>query len=341
LNTIEDFINQYRMIFLTGGTGFIGSYLLAELVRAGHAVRALQRNRAIPSYLPREIAEKVEWVQGDILDTALLHEQVAGCNRIIHAAALVSFYPEDRKKLFALNIEGTANLVNTALENNITDFVYISSVSALGRPAGNEPVNEEKKWESSGKETNYAISKYHAEMEVWRGMGEGLTPLIVNPSTVLGYGDWNQGSCAIFRSVYREFPWYIKSNNGFVDVEDLAKAVVQLIETGKRNERFIISAENRNYRQIFNLIADGFHKKHPSREATPLLAGLAWRAEKFKSLLTGNKPLLTRETAAMGQRNRAYDNRKLLKALPGFQYRPLEEAIQKACARYLEDISRS
>ncbi|HEY4156102.1 MAG TPA: NAD-dependent epimerase/dehydratase family protein, partial [Puia sp.] len=111
------------MIFLTGGTGFTGSYILAELVRQGHAVRALRRKRAIPFYLSREIVEKVEWVAGDILDVAGLEEQLKGCNRVIHAAGLVSFYPEDKKKLFKINIEGTANLVNAALENNITDFI--------------------------------------------------------------------------------------------------------------------------------------------------------------------------------------------------------------------------
>ena len=323
------------MIFLTGATGFIGSYILAELVREGHTVRALRRQRSVPPHLPREIAEQVEWVSGDILDVTLLNEQLRGCNRIIHAAALISFDPGDRKKLFKLNIEGTANLVNAALENNIPDFIYISSVGALGKSNSPAPVNEEKKWQISGQETNYAVSKYHAEMEVWRGMGEGLRPLIINPSTVLGYGDWNQGSCAIFKSVYHEFPWYVKGRNGFVDVEDLAVAVVQLMNGPVRNERFIVSAENWNFRDLFNCIADGFNKRHPPMEATPFLAGLAWRAEKLKSFFTGNKPLLTRETAATARKISIYDNSKMLKVLPGFQYRPLEDSIKNACNRYL------
>jgi len=323
------------MIFLTGGTGFIGSYILAELVREGYPVRALRRERPVPSYLPRELAERVEWVSGDILDVTLLNEQVRGCDRIIHAAALVSFHPEERKKLFSLNIEGTANLVNAALENNIPDFIYISSVSALGKSDSGLPVNEEKKWEDPTKETNYAISKYQAEMEVWRGMGEGLSPLVINPSTVLGYGDWSRGSCAIFRSVYQGFPWYVKGGNGFVDVEDLAAAVVRLMAGPMRNERFIVSAENWNFRDLFNRIADGFNKKHPSMEATPFLAGLAWRAEKLKSFFTGNRPLLTRETAIMARKTSRYDNSKMLKILPGFHYRPLEDSIKNACTHYL------
>lgn len=326
------------MIFLTGGTGFLGSYILAELVSQGHTVRALRRERAIPFYLSPEISEKVEWVQGDILDVTRLNEYLNGCNRIIHAAALVSFYPGDRKKLFKINIEGTANMVNAALENNIPDFVYISSVGALGRTDNRETVNEEKKWESRTHQSHYAISKYYAEMEVWRGMGEGLTPVIVNPSTIIGYGDWNHSSCAIFKTAYHEFPWYINGSNGFVDVEDVARVVVQLMESAVRNERFIASAENWNYRHLLNRIADGFAKNQPSREATPFLAGLAWRAEKFKSIFNGKKPLLTKETAAIARKHSVYDNSKLLKALPGFQFIPLEDSIRNACSLYLKNL---
>lgn len=327
------------MIFLTGGTGFLGSYLLTELVQRGYPVRALRRDHhAVPFYLSPEIAEKVEWVSGDILDVVCLDDQMKGCNCIIHAAGLVSFYPADRNKLWKVNIEGTANLVNAAVSNNIPDFIHISSVGALGRSEHAEMINEEKKWEHGHRQSNYAISKYYAEMEVWRGMGEGLTPIIVNPSTILGYGDWNKGSSAIFKTAYQQFPWYIRGSNGFVDVEDLARAVVLLMESQIRNERFIVSAENWDYRHLFNRIADGFQKNHPSKEATPFLAGIAWRAEKLKSFFNGKKPLLTRETAAIARKKSVFDNSKLLKTLPGFQFTPLENSIRNACARYLKNI---
>ncbi|MDP4130130.1 MAG: NAD-dependent epimerase/dehydratase family protein [Bacteroidota bacterium] len=327
------------MIFLTGGTGFLGSYVLTELVQQGYAVRALRReNHPVPFYLSPELSEKVEWVSGDILDVVCLDEYMKGCHCIIHAAALVSFYPGDREKLWKVNIEGTANVVNAALENNIPDFIHISSVGALGRTNNAEMLNEEKKWESNSRQSQYAISKYYGEMEVWRGMGEGLTPVIVNPSTILGYGDWNQGSCAIFKTAYQEFPWYVNGSNGFVDVEDLARVIALLMKSPVRNDRFIVSGENWDYRHLFNCIADGFHKNHPSKEATPFLAGLAWRAEKFKSLFNGKKPMLTRETAAIARRKSVYDNSKLLKALTGFQFTPIEDSIRNACSRYLKNI---
>ncbi len=326
------------MLFLTGGTGFLGSYILSELVQNGYPVRALRRHRGIPPYLPQEIAGKVEWVSGDILDTDCLNEYLKDCDRIIHSAGLVSFNPGDRHKLFKVNIEGTANLVNAALENNITDFVYISSVGALGITDDPEPVNEEKKWETNEQQSNYAVSKYYAEMEVWRGMAEGLTPLILNPSIVIGYGDWSQGSCAIFKNVYDEFPWYTQGTSGFVDVGDLARALISLMESSVRNEKFIVSAENWSYRHLFGRIADGLGKKHPSREATPFLAALAWRMEKIKSAINGNHPLLTRETAAIAARRCIYDNGKLLRALPGFQFTPMEDTIRNACPKYLQNL---
>jgi dihydroflavonol-4-reductase len=149
------------MIFLTGGTGFLGSYLLTELVNQGYPVRALRReNRSDPLYLSREVSEKTEWVSGDILDVVCLDDYLKGCKSIIHAAALVSFSPADRKNLWKVNTEGTANLVNAAVDNGITDFIHISSVGALGRTFDGERITEEKKWDSAARQSQYAISKY-------------------------------------------------------------------------------------------------------------------------------------------------------------------------------------
>jgi dihydroflavonol-4-reductase len=322
------------MIFVTGGTGFLGSYILQELVLQGRSVRALRRNTTVPFYLHPALLDKISWVQGDILDVNGLMENMEGCNKIIHAAGMVSFNPSDKNKLFQINIEGTANLVNAAIEMGITDFVQISSVSALGRNADSQPIDEEKKWVGTNGQSNYGISKYYGEMEVWRGMGEGLSPLIITPSTLLGYGDWNQTSCGLFKTAYREFSWYMKGSNGFTDVQDTARAIVALMDSGIRNERYIISAENRSYREIFNWMADGFGKRHPSKKAGPFLAGLAWRTEKMKSAFSRHKPLITRESVVIASRQSAYDNHKLLKALPSFRFRSLEDSIFEACAKY-------
>ena len=326
------------MIFVTGGTGFLGSYILQELVLQGRPVRALRRKLNFPFYIHPGILEKISWVEGDILDVNGLMENMEGCSQIIHAAGLVSFVPADKKNLFKINIEGTANLVNAAIEKGITDFIHVSSVSALGRSGSDKPLDEEKKWEGIRDQSNYGISKYYGEMEVWRGMGEGLTPLIVNPSTLLGYGDWNHTSCGLFKTAFREFPWYMGGENGFADVEDAARAIIALMDSGHRNERFIISGENRSYREIFHWMAAGFGKKQASIKATPFLAGLAWRKEKIKSLFTKNRPLITRESVAIANRHSRYDNQKLLKALPSFHFRSLEDSIFEACERYLNNL---
>ncbi len=168
-----------------------------------------------------------------------------GIDAVVHAAAKVSFHDNDRRTLNKINIEGTANVVNIALENNVKRFVHISSVSSYWPHGFRRNHNGRKKWQPGKQHTTYAISKYHAEVEVWRGAAEGLNMVIVNPSTVLGYGDWNTSSCAIFKSVYREFPWFTKGINGFVAVTDVAQAAVLLMESeANRSERFIVNGDN-------------------------------------------------------------------------------------------------
>jgi nucleoside-diphosphate-sugar epimerase len=178
-------------VLITGGTGFLGAYIIQELVEKGYTVRALRRTDKQPFFIPSHIFNKVEWVTGDILDVMSLSDAMEGMDTVIHAAAKVSFLPKEKAELYKINIEGTANVVNMALEKNIRRFVHISSVAAIGRTAKEEVVTEEKKWVQSRMNTYYAISKHYAEMEVWRGMGEGLDVIVVNPTTILGYGDWN------------------------------------------------------------------------------------------------------------------------------------------------------
>jgi dihydroflavonol-4-reductase len=328
----------FTKILVTGGSGFIGAYIIKELVEKGYAVRAIRHSNNPPFFIPSHINDKVEWVQGDVLDVVSLDEAMDGVDAIIHSAAKVSFNDNDVRSLYKINIDGTANVVNIALENNIRRFVHISSVAAIGRTITGETITEEKKWQPGKQHTTYALSKYQAELHVWRGAAEGLDIVIVNPSTVLGYGDWSTSSCAIFKSVYKEFPWYTKGINGFVAVTDVARAVVQLMESEHSHERFIVNGDNWTFQQLFNTIADGFGKKHPHKEATPFMGSIAWRMEKLKSMLSGKKPLLTRQSARVAQSVTYFDNSKLLKALPGFSFTPLEKAIQKNCEQYLANL---
>jgi nucleoside-diphosphate-sugar epimerase len=327
------------MVLLTGGTGFLGSYIIKELVGKGHAVRAIRRNKKLPFYLPKEIVDKVEWVDGDVLDVVALEEAMTGIDTVIHSAAIVSFNKKERKEMYQVNVEGTANVVNMALEKSVTRLVHISSVAALGRKTSGAHVNEEKKWEESKVNTHYAKSKYKAELEVWRAVSEGLNAVILNPGTILGYGDWNSSSCAIFKKIFEGFPWYSPGINGFVDVEDVARVAVLLMESDITEERFIVNADTWPFKKLQDTIADGFHKKHPSRQTTPLLMAVAWRMEKLRSVFTGKNPLLTKESARVAQSKTYFENAKILKALQGFSFTPLEQTIQKACEKYLGTIN--
>lgn len=326
-------------VLVTGGTGFLGAYIIGELVKDGYAVRALRRGKTVPAFLPPAILEKVEWITGDVLDIVGLEEAMEGTDAVVHAAGKVSFLSRDRHELFSTNVDGTANVVNTALSLSIKRFVHVSSVAALGRAGKGERITEEWPWQDSRYNTTYAISKFRGEMEVWRGIGEGLPAVVVNPSTILGYGDWNSTSCTLFRSAYREFPWYTEGINGFVDVADTAKAVVRLLESDIVGERYILNGDNWTFRRLFESIAAGFGKKPPTREATPFLAGIAWRAERLKSFFSGRPSLLTRESARVARSSTWFDNSKILRHLPEFGFTPLEVTIREACQAYLQAMA--
>jgi nucleoside-diphosphate-sugar epimerase len=280
-------------------------------------------------------------VDGDVLDVVALQDAMEGTDTVIHSAAIVSFVKKDRKQMYQVNVEGTANVINMALEKNVRRFIHIISVAALGRTLDGGHVNEEKKWEESKANTHYAISKFKAELQVWRGLNEGLEGVILNPSTILGYGDWYSSSCAIFKNVFNGFKWYTPGINGFVDVEDVAKATILLMENNITEERFIVNGDTWNLKKLQDTIADAFEKKRPSNKATPFLMSIAWRLEKIKSLFSGKKPLLTKESAIVAQSQTWFENDKLLKALQGFSFTPLEESIKNAAAKYTADIKHS
>jgi dihydroflavonol-4-reductase len=339
-NLSSPFRGTGGVIFVTGGTGFIGSYILKNLIEKGHTVRAIRRSNKLPVYIPAAILNQVQWIEGDVLDSMLLQDAMQDADAVIHAAAIVSFSKSERHQMYHVNVEGTANVVNAAIENKVRRFLHISSVAALGRTTKAETVTEQKKWEENKSNTHYAISKHHSELHVWRGFAEGLQGVVINPSTVLGYGDWHQSSSAIFRNAYREFPWYTKGINGFVGVEDVAEAAVRLALSDIDQKKFIVNAENWSFQQLFNTIADGFGKKHPHKEASKSMGEIAWRLEKIKALLTGKKPLLTRETAKVAHSKTSFDNSALLNALPGFQFTPLETVIKNACKKYTEALKQ-
>ncbi|MEX6688626.1 NAD-dependent epimerase/dehydratase family protein [Danxiaibacter flavus] len=319
-------LQNMDLVLVTGANGLVGSELVQQLAGTGKRVRALYHRSK-----PQIQLTGVEWVQADILDVIELEDAMKGVSEVYHCAAIVSFSPKRRKLIHQTNIDGTENVVNACIDNNIRKLVYVSSVAAIGRKKDQEHVDEELKWDDHMHNSAYAKSKFLAEMSVWRGIGEGLDAVIVNPTVILGAGDWNKGSSELFKSIYKEFPWYSEGVNGFVDVQDVASVMIQLMESNISAQRFIVSAENISYKELFTSIANGFGKKVPHKRVTPFIAAVVWRLEAIKSFFSGKDPMITKETANTAQSKVYYDNTKLLKFLPGFYYTPLTQSIQRIC----------
>jgi nucleoside-diphosphate-sugar epimerase len=323
------------MILVTGGTGFLGSHLIRALVAAGKPVRALYRKQLSPRL--QDISDKIEWIPGDILDVCALEDAMTGVTQVYHCAAIVSFQAADKDRLLKINAEGTANVVNMALDAGVKKLLYVSSVAAIGRAKPGAAVNEECEWEDSKNNSRYSISKFQGEMEVWRGIAEGLDAVIVNPAIILGAGFWDEGSGSLIKNAWKEFPYYTQGVNGFVDVEDVVAVMIRLMDSDINEERFILAADNWSYLQLFTTMAQALGKKPPHIAAKPWMAEVVWRLEKVKAMLTGKHPLITKETARTAQLKVFYENNKILKALPGFQFRPLEETIRNISAAYLRE----
>ncbi len=319
------------MILVTGGSGLVGSALISQLLAQGNVVCATYNNTPLSICNPKLVSVKC-----DILDTIELEEAMQGVTQLYHCAAMVSFQKKDKEQLFKINIEGTANVVNAAVDAGVKKMVHVSSVSALGRIREDEKVTEEMAWTEESSNSIYGKSKYLGEMEVWRGIGEGLEAVIVNPSLILGSGDWNKGSSEIFKSAYYEFPWYSEGVTGVVDVNDVVRAMILLMNSEIKNEKFILNAENLSYKEIFTGMANCFGKKPPYKKVTPLIVAMVWRWESIKSMFTGKDAMVTKETAVTALATVYFDNTKFLKAMPGFNFTPVNETIKNTCATLLQ-----
>jgi len=278
---------------------------------------------------------KIEWIEGDILDVYSLDKMLEGISGIYHAAAMVSFQPGDGRNMQNINIKGTANLVNAALDKKIKKLCHVSSIAAIGRAENNKPINEKTIWKASKRNSNYAISKYGAEKEVWRGIEEGLNAIIVNPAIILGPGEISSGTGKMITTVLNGLKFYSTGINGFVDVRDVVKTMLRLMESDITGERFVVSAENLTYKDIFSFIAQYLNKPAPRFEVKQWMGEIAWRAEYIKGLFKNSKPLITKETAKTANNTYIYSNKKLIETLD-FKFIPVTESIKDSCEYFLK-----
>ncbi|MBN2520543.1 MAG: NAD-dependent epimerase/dehydratase family protein [Bacteroidales bacterium] len=338
------------MILVTGGTGLVGSHLLFELVIRGKKVTALKRENSnllkvqhVFSYYSNNYSDlfaKITWINGDILDYDSICHALEGTNEIYHTAGMVSFNPKEKEIIKHINIQGTKNIVNAALEKKIDKLCYVSSVAAVGNPYNEDPVNENYILTNQNAKSIYAYSKLNAELEVWRGIAEGLNAVIVNPSIILGPGDWGKSSSKIFKTIWQGFKFYTKGITGFVDVRDVCTIMADLMEKNIFNERFIINAENISYKILFQKIAKDLDVSPPNIYASPFLSGIAWRLEKLRAFILNPAPVITKETAKSGHSITYYSNNKIVETL-GYQFLPIDRSIKEICQFFIQDVNNN
>lgn len=315
-----------KNILVTGAAGLVGNELTKQLLAAGYKVTAICNSTSVNISHVNLIIK-----QCDILDTSSLEEIMQDVTHVCHCAAVVSFEPKDESRLFKINVEGTANVVDACINADVQKLIHVSSVSALGRTRNGATITEQMNWTEETSNSVYGKSKYLGELEVWRGIGEGLQAVVVNPSIILGGDSWDNGSSALFKSAYNEFKYYTEGITGFVGVADVVNAMIMLMNSKISGQRFILSSENISYKEIFFSMAKYFGKKPPHKKVSPFLAELIWRAEAIKSAITRKKHLITKETARTAQAIVRYDNSKILNALPTFQFNPVDGVINQTC----------
>lgn len=312
------------MVLVTGGTGLVGAHLLIHLTEKGEQVRAIyrshdkiQKTKSLFSLYKKEVFfESIQWVHGDILDIPSLENAFKGIKKAYHCAAMISFDPKDENLVRKTNIEGTANIVNFCLAYNVQKLCHVSSIAALGDlPEHESIITEETEWNPEKLHSDYAISKYGAEMEIWRGQQEGLNVVIVNPGVIIGPGFWNQGSGVLFTKVKNGFPFFTKGSTGFIAVPDVTAIMYQLMENNIHGERFTLIGQNIIFRDLLIAIADALKIKRPKYHATPFMMTALSQLDWIASTLFGQKRQLSKASARSSFSTDMYSNEKIKNAL--------------------------
>lgn len=327
-----------KNILVTGGTGFLGSYILRTLCARGYSnIKGIRRSTSKMG-LVGAVQNLIEWHEADLDDYDILDSLLENVDIIIHAAAIVSFVPEEESEMMRINVQATGQLVDLALKHNIEKFIYVSSVAALGRSKVDKLIDENEVWVDSKLNSKYAISKQYGEREVWRGYAEGLPIAVINPSFIIGAGYWKEGPSSIFNKIYNGLSYYPTGTNGVVDVRDVAHMIEVMLATNITGQRYIACADNVPHKDLFTKIANSLNKKPPYRKVTPLLGALAAWVEKVKSKVTGHRPIVTRETMTTSNLSFKYSNSKSIDEL-SFIYKSVDSSIHEICQSYLSSLS--
>lgn len=330
------------MILVTGGTGLVGSHLLYHLCLQNDAIRAVYRTTSslekvknVFSYYTDDttLFDKIEWFLADITDVPAMIPAFFDVNHVYHCAAFISFNPKDYRQMRKVNIHGTAIIVNLCVDAKIDKLCFVSSIAAVGNSLNSNITTEEDEWNKELDNSGYSITKFGAEMEVWRASQEEIDVVIVNPGVILGSGFWNTGSGKLFSQVYNGFQFYTEGVTGFVSVQDVVKPMILLMNSTVKNERFILVSENRSFKEIFFLIADGLGKKRPSKKIKPWQTNIFWRVAWLLSKITGKEPLLSKYSAKSAHSISEYSSEKIKNTL-NYKFENIEKSIIDICKNY-------
>lgn len=333
------------MILVTGGTGLVGSHLLFRLVKDGHFIRAIHRTNSnldqtkktfsCYSEQAAELFKKIQWVEADINDLPALEIAFKGVTHVYHCAALISFDPKAYRRLRKINIRGTANIVNLCLSNSVEKLCYVSTIGTIGKSLNGSMATEETEWTEADANV-YALTKYAAEMEVWRGSQEGLPVVMTNPGIIIGPTVWNQGSGKLFTNANRGLNYYPPGGTGFISVHDVVQMMIQLMESSVKNERYIAVSENLTFHEILNRITKELGKNPPKKQLK------FWQLEVFRfadsiwCAVTGKKRKMTKSTIRSLRNRQIFDNQKAIQDL-NFEFEDLSKTLKVTAERFLKD----
>ncbi len=330
------------MILVTGGTGLVGAHLLYNLCKNNTKVVAIYRNQTTLNNT-KEIFElygnannykNIIWKKADICDLTELSIAFENITHVYHAAAMVSFASKDSALLHKINIEGTANIVNLCVSNNIKKLCYVSSIATLSKKPGTEYLDETCEWNPEENHSDYSISKYGGEMEVWRASQEGIPVVIVNPGVIFGFGVWNANTSKLFKQIQKGFPFYTKGATGVVGVVDVVTAMIALMNSDIKNERFILVAENKSYKDTFGSIAKQLNTKTPTLQVSKFVTEVLWRINSFVNLISFRTVDFGfyKFSSRAAHNTKKYNGEKIKKSI-AFNYTPFHTVLQQIASK--------
>lgn len=338
------------MILVTGGTGLVGSHLLYKLVTTHKNVRAIYRRphkldavKHVFSYYSEDwetLYNKIEWIEANLNDVPKLQAAFIGVTHVYHCAAFISFEPDKYRTLRKINIEGTANIVNLCISNSVEKLCYVSTIATIGHHANPETlITETTAWNPEEDNSVYSITKYGAELEVWRGTQEGLDAVIVNPGIILGPGFWRGGgSGSLFRQIHKGLNYYTRGASGYVDVYDVVSIMQQLMESSIKNENYILVAENLTFKEFNTKLSKVLNIKKTAKEIKPWQLKVLWRLDWLNHKVFRKRRKLSRQLSKTIISVTEYDNSKVKNAL-NFEFQTADKSIEAVSKLFLEDLN--